>query len=317
MEAPAALIATTYRGNKRSRLNVRRGWEMMQTGKKRGMKTFLFTLLAVAVLWQTVFARSRPTLNMSVIEGAKKEKKLVLYTTTDLPAVLNVASRFVRKYPFMQLELFPATDAALLEKIRNDARTGIPSWDVLSGDGSVLMPLLEQNMVAPYRSAQRAAITDGLMDRDGYWSGYYVSPYVLGYDTRALKRQDIPKTYEELLEPRWRGNQIAMDSQGHSLLSGLMRAWGHGQSDRLLARARRTGAKDGGRQRDNCAVRAARRLSVGDCACSSDPSRAEARNRYRLAPSRACDRADQCRGAVGSGAASQRCAGFYRLHFVQ
>ena len=89
---------------------------MMQTGKKRGMKTFLFTLLAVAVLWQTVFARSRPTLNMSVIEGAKKEKKLVLYTTTDLPAVLNVASGFVRKYPFMQLELFPATMRRCLKK---------------------------------------------------------------------------------------------------------------------------------------------------------------------------------------------------------
>lgn len=190
------------------------------------MKTFLFTLLAGAVLWQPVFARSRSTLNMSVIEGAKKEKKLVLYTTADLPQIFNIAFQFVRKYPFMQLELFPATDAALLEKIRKEARTGIPSWDVLSGDGSVLMPLLEQNMVAPYRSPQRAAITDGLMDGDGYWSGYYVSPYVLGYDTRALKRQDIPKTYEELLEPRWRGNQIAMDSQGHSLLSGLMRAWG-------------------------------------------------------------------------------------------
>jgi iron(III) transport system substrate-binding protein len=200
------------------------------------MTTFLFTLLAVAVLWQPAFARSRSTLNMSVIEAAKKEKKLVVYTTADLPQLLNIASRFVRKYPFIELELFPATDAALLEKIHNDARTGIPSWDVLSGDGSVLMPLLEQNMVAPYRSAQRPAITNGLIDAQGYWSGYYVNPYVLGHNTRAVKREDIPETYEELLEPRWRGNRIAMDSQGHGLLSGLIQAWG---MDKAIAYLRR------------------------------------------------------------------------------
>ena len=200
------------------------------------MTAFLFTLGAVAVLWQPAFARSRSTLNLSVIEAAKKEKKLVVYTTADLPQLLNIASQFVRKYPFIQLELFPATDAALLEKIHNDERAGIPSWDVLSGDGSVLMPLLEQNRVAPYRSARRLAITNGLIDTAGYWSGYYVNPYVLGHNTRVLKREDIPKTYEELLEPRWRGNQIAMDSQGHGLLSGLGRAWG---MDKAVAYLRR------------------------------------------------------------------------------
>jgi iron(III) transport system substrate-binding protein len=201
----------------------------MQIANNRRMKTFLLLLLtslAVAVLWQPVFARSRPTLNMSVIEAAKKEKKLVVYTTADLPQVLKIASQFVRKYPFIQLELFPATDAALLKKIHNNARAGMPSWDVLSGDGSVLRPLLEQNMVAPYRSPQRPAIMNGLIDGYGYWSGYYVNPSVLGYNTLAVKREDIPKNYEELLEPRWKGKQIAMDSEGHGLLSGWMRAWG-------------------------------------------------------------------------------------------
>ncbi|HEU4345547.1 MAG TPA: extracellular solute-binding protein [Candidatus Binatia bacterium] len=192
------------------------------------MKPVLFALCALVLmlLWQPVLARPQSTLNTSIMEAAKKEKKLVLYTTADLPQVLNIASQFVRKYPFIELELFPATNAALLERIHHEARAGMPSWDVLSGDGSVLRPLLERSMVAPYRSPQRPAITNGLIDRYGYWSGYYVNPYVLGYNTLAVKREDIPKTYEELLEPRWRLNQIAMDSEGHGLLSGLMRAWG-------------------------------------------------------------------------------------------
>jgi len=65
-----------------------------------------------------------------------------------------------------------------------------------------------------------------LVDKEGYWTAYYVNPYALGYNTRQVKKEEVPKTYEELLEPKWKEKKISIDNEAYGLLSGLIRAWG-------------------------------------------------------------------------------------------
>ena len=100
------------------------------------------------------------------------------------------------------------------------------TWDVLLGGGGLFQPLLEANLIASYHSPQREAVSDALNDSEGYWSGYYINPYVLGYNTTLVNEDEIPKSYDELLDPRWKGNRIAIDSTAHGLLRGLAAAWG-------------------------------------------------------------------------------------------
>ena len=71
------------------------------------MKTLFLALLGTVIFWQPVFARPRSVLDMELVEGAKKEKKVVFYTTMDLPQTIEVISDFVQKYPFLGLELYP------------------------------------------------------------------------------------------------------------------------------------------------------------------------------------------------------------------
>jgi len=96
----------------------------------------------------------------------------------------------------------------------------------LIGGGGVLQPLFEENLVASYHSPQRGGLTEALMDSEGYWSGYFINPYVLGYSTHLVKDKEIPKSYDELLDPRWKGRRIAIDSTAHGLLRGLAATWG-------------------------------------------------------------------------------------------
>jgi iron(III) transport system substrate-binding protein len=64
------------------------------------------------------------------------------------------------------------------------------------------------------------------VDNEGYWTGYYVNSYVLGYNTKLVKKADLPKTYEELLSPRWKGGKISVDTEAYGMLQGLIRVWG-------------------------------------------------------------------------------------------
>ena len=200
------------------------------------MRTLLLALLVTAIFWQPVFARPRSVQDMELVEGAKKEKKLIFYTTMDLPQTIEVVRDFAQKYPFLGLELHPLEADTLVKRIQNESRSGMSAWDVLLGGGGSFQPLLEANLVVSYYSPQREAVSDALNDSEGYWSGYYINPYVLGYSTTLVKEEEIPKSYDELLEPRWKGNRIAIDSTAHGLLRGLTATWGEDKAVAYLKR---------------------------------------------------------------------------------
>jgi ABC-type Fe3+ transport system substrate-binding protein len=183
-----------------------------------------------------VYAEPRSDPDTQRVEGAKKEKRLLLYTTMELPQTIQIVHGFVERYPFLDLELYPLETETLVKKVQNEARNGVFTWDVLLGGGGLLQPLLEANLMAAYHSPERGAASDALNDKGGYWSGYYINPYVLGYNTALLKAEEIPKIYDELLDPRWRGHRIAIDSGAHGLLRGLASIWGEEKTVGYLKR---------------------------------------------------------------------------------
>jgi iron(III) transport system substrate-binding protein len=160
------------------------------------------------------------------IEAAKSEGKVAFFTTMTLSQSKKVVDRFQKKYPFIQPELFRTGGDALLNKIETEARGGLHAWDVTSGRGDMVLPLLQKKLVAPYRSPENKMIPRDLVDEEGYWTAYYVNPFVLGYNTNLVKKNDVPKTYEELLDPKWKGGKISIDDSAYGFLMGLIRSWG-------------------------------------------------------------------------------------------
>ncbi len=53
-----------------------------------------------------------------------------------------------------------------------------------------------------------------------------MNPFVLGYNTNLVKKDQVPKTHEQLLDAKWKGKKISIDDSAYGLLAGLMRAWG-------------------------------------------------------------------------------------------
>ena len=90
----------------------------------------------------------------------------------------------------------------------------------------MFLPLMKRKLLASYRSPETKKIPADLFDKNGYWTGYYVNPYTLGYNTKWVKKDEVPKTYEELLNPKWKGQKISVDNTSYNLLAGLITAWG-------------------------------------------------------------------------------------------
>jgi len=171
-----------------------------------------------------MFSQTGP--DPALIEAAKKEGEMVYYTTMTLSQSKKVVDKFEKKYPFIKVDLFRTGGGPLLNKIQTEARGGRYAWDVVSGRGEMVLPLMNAKFLAPYRSPESKTIEEDLVDNEGYWTAYYVNPYVLGYNTNLVKKEDVPKTYEQLLDPKWKGKKISIDDEAYGLLSGLIRAWG-------------------------------------------------------------------------------------------
>ena len=111
------------------------------------LATFLLLLLSAQS-----FAQERS--DVRLVQAAEKEAKLVWWTTTNLDLSQRILERFEKKYPSVKTELFRAGRGPLLNKILAEALAGRHAWDVLSGSGEMYSPLMERQLVVPYRSPE-------------------------------------------------------------------------------------------------------------------------------------------------------------------
>ncbi len=182
--------------------------------------------LLTIILLLAVASQSEGSPNSKLIEGAKKEGRLAYWTTMNLTQSKQVVDEFQKKYPFIKAELYRTGGDALFNKILAESRAGRHAWDVIVTRGDFFLPLMRKNLLAPYLSPESKNIPTDFVDEKGYWTAYYVNPYGLGYNTELVKKEEVPKTYEDLLAPRWKGNKISIDNTAYSFLAGLISAWG-------------------------------------------------------------------------------------------
>jgi iron(III) transport system substrate-binding protein len=208
----------------------------------------LCALLAALYLPPAVAAWAQANPDPKLIEGAKKEGELIWYTTMTLDQSKQVVDRFQQKYPFVKPELFRTGGGPILNKILTEARGGRHAWDVVVGRGEMVLPLMERKLLASYLSPEAKMIDSDLVDKEGYWTAYYVNAYVLGYNTKLVKKDDVPKTYEALLDPKWKGRQISVDTEAYGMLQGLIGLWG---KEKAVAYFKRLAAQDAVPKRGN------------------------------------------------------------------
>lgn len=189
-------------------------------------KLMVIILFASVLCCQAVGSSLQAGSNSQLIEAAKQEGHVSYYTTMTLSQSKKLVDKFQQKYPFIQAELFRSGGDGILNRIENEARGGLNAWDVVSTRGDQVLPLLNAKLITSYRSPEGRRIDSDLVDNEGYWAAYYVNPYVLGYNTKWVKKSEVPTTYEELLNHQWKGKKISIDDSAYGMLAGLVRAWG-------------------------------------------------------------------------------------------
>jgi len=170
-----------------------------------------------------------------LLETAKAEGEAVIYANMDVTAMKPLTDGFMKRYPGVKATSVHISGAAIITRIESEARAGRALSDVaLSGQLGVLA-LLERKIFARYRSPERESYRDGYKDKDGLWTAYMNNVMVSVYNTRQVKKDETPRTLEDLLKPRWKG-KLAMDSQSYVWFGTIMQHLGEEAGLRFMRR---------------------------------------------------------------------------------
>ncbi|MFC1817188.1 ABC transporter substrate-binding protein [Thermodesulfobacteriota bacterium] len=149
-------------------------------------------------------------------EGAKKEGKLTLYTVSILAqSIRPIVAAFQNKYPYIKkVNIWRAGSAQIVPRVLEEYKAGKHDVDVLDlgqtgvilieGRG-ILQPFYSPNLVYIDENTIKKA-PDGGAVTIGHWANYIS----VGYNTRLLPKDQVPKIYQDLLNPNWKGKKMAI-----------------------------------------------------------------------------------------------------------
>jgi iron(III) transport system substrate-binding protein len=158
-----------------------------------------------------------------LVDAAKKEGKLVWYTSMAIDTSKPLLDAFLKEYPFIKAELVRAGEEQLMNRILSETRAGRWMFDAIST--SAMSVLVERRMTTPYLTPERDAFLSEFKDPQGHWTGIFVNNLVLGYNTAMLPAKDAPKSYADLVDPKWKGKML-MDSTDYDWFGTLSTVWG-------------------------------------------------------------------------------------------
>jgi iron(III) transport system substrate-binding protein len=140
-----------------------------------------------------------------LMEEAKKEGKVVVYAAYSAADANAFKAAFEKKYPFIKFEYFRAGKDKLLSRYLTEVKAGQFFPDVYQSSVFPVMTLLQRGLLGKFLSAERAAYSDGLKDKEGYWTAVYLNAMTIAYNTRLVKPEEVPKSYQDLLLSKWKG----------------------------------------------------------------------------------------------------------------
>jgi iron(III) transport system substrate-binding protein len=168
-----------------------------------------------------------------LIEGAKKEGSLIWYTSTSIEDIKRLFDAFTKKYPFIKTEFFNAGSARVFNRILNEARAGKVFFDLVAVRGVETHQLVKGGFLQPYLSPEASSYPQGFKDTKGYWVDYFDAYNVIGYNTKLVPKERAPKSWDDLLDPSWKG-KIAMDEEMYSWYAAMAVAWGKERAQRFM-----------------------------------------------------------------------------------
>ena len=178
----------------------------------KGSSALALGLSSTPVLSTSVLAAAPPAeaVTPALIEAAKKEGKVVYYTSVDLPLAEKIAKAFEAKYAGVVVRVERTGAERVFQRIGQEYSSKIYAVDVVnSSDAAHFIVWKRDEILAPYVPEDVAKhYAADHKDADGLFAAFRVGLSIIAYNTKLVKAEEAPKSHADLLDPKWKGKLI-------------------------------------------------------------------------------------------------------------
>jgi len=155
-----------------------------------------------------------------LIEAAKKEGKVVYYSSMDLPVGEKLGKAFEAAFPGIQIQIERSGSERLFQRIAQEFSSDIHAADVInSSDAAHFIPWKKNGWLMPFVSDDVAKyFPQGYRDPDGMFAVSRIWLSSIAINTNLVKPEDAPKSFADLLDAKWAGKMV----KGHPAYSGTI-----------------------------------------------------------------------------------------------
>src|SRR6202171_6579382 len=180
------------------------------------------TVLALGAAETRVMAAAPPAaaITPELIAAAQKEGKLAWYTSVDLPVAEKIARAFETRYQGVKCRVERSGAERVFQRIGQEHGSRVYAVDVVnSSDASHFIVWKREGWLAPYIPEDVARhYPPEHRDADGMFATWRAWLSVIGYNTTLVKPEEAPKSFADLLDPKWNGKIV----KGHPSYSGTI-----------------------------------------------------------------------------------------------
>jgi iron(III) transport system substrate-binding protein len=198
---------TSMKGSKISRRDVLIGSSALVAGAAFSTKVMSAAPPATAV-------------TPALIEAAKKEGKVVWYTSVDLPLAEKIAKSFEAKFPGIAVRVERTGAERVFQRIGQEYGSNIHAVDVAnSSDAAHFFVWKKSGLLEAYLPEDVAKFYPAEhKDPDGMFASFRVWFSIIAYNTNLVKKEEAPKSFADLLDPKWKGKIV----KAHPSYSGTI-----------------------------------------------------------------------------------------------
>src|SRR3954464_5504818 len=178
---------------------------------RRGILKGSTALALGSILTSRVLAAAPPAeaITPQLIEAAKKEGKVVWYTSIDLSVSEKIGAAFKAKFG-IDVRAERTGAERVFQRIGQEYASNVHAVDVAnSSDAAHLLAWKRQGILLPYVPEDVAKYyKPEHRDADGCYAGFRATLCPMAYNTRLVKAEEAPKSYKDLLDPKWKGKLV-------------------------------------------------------------------------------------------------------------
>ena len=171
-----------------------------------------------------VYLYQGPDRDQKLIENARKEGSVAMYTSLNLKDSVPITDAFEKKYG-IKVVLWRASSEKVVQRSLTEARAGRFTADVYETNGPEMEILHREKLLEDFHSPWFKDIPPEAFPRHRQWVPDRFNFFVIGYNTNLVKPAEVPNSYEDLLHPRWVG-RIGLEASDVDWFGAVIKGMG-------------------------------------------------------------------------------------------